>query len=547
MRSRTGVPADAIWQQLSERAAALQDTHLAQMFADQPDRFAQLSCRAGPLLLDLSKQRVDVQTLDLLGRLADARDMRGWINRLFAGEPINHTEQRAAMHWALRVPPEQPSPVQQQVQEQLERMTRLVERIHAGQWRGVTGEVITDVVNIGVGGSDVGPMMVCQALDDAADERAVRIHFVSSMDGSQLSNLLHQLRAHSTLFIISSKSFTTIDTLYNAGTARAWLQRTLGTAPAVIGCHFIGVSSAVEKMTQWGIPSANQLALWDWVGGRFSLWSSIGLPIALRIGMKGFRELLAGAHQMDEHFRTAPWSENVPVLMALIGVWNTNILSIHAHAVLPYDGRLKHLPAFLSQLEMESNGKSVTRDGEPVSTGTCPVLWGEVGPNAQHAFYQLLHQGTEPVTCDFIAPARRYHEVRHDAAAAELIGQHHLALANCFAQSRLLAFGEAALPADEQLPMHMRYHGNQPSTTLLLDQLDPFSLGALLAAYEHKVFAQAVIWQINPFDQWGVEMGKRIATDTLELIKGSGRASGMDSSTLGLIQAAGAAFTSKDA
>ena len=386
MRSRAGVPADTVWQQLSEQAAALQAIHLAQMFADQPDRFSRLSRRAGPLLLDLSKQRLDAHTLELLARLADVRDLRGWINRLFAGEPINHTEQRAAMHWALRVPPQQSSPAQPQVQEQLERMSRLVERIHARQWRGVTGEVITDVVNIGVGGSDLGPMMVCRALDDAADERAVRTHFVSSMDGSQVSGLLHQLRPHSTLFIISSKSFTTIDTLYNAGTARAWLQRSLGDDPAVVGCHFIGVSSATEKMGQWGIPRTNQLSLWDWVGGRFSLWSAIGLPIALRIGMKGFRELLAGAHQMDEHFRSAPWTDNVPVLMALTGVWNTNILGIHAHAVLPYDGRLKHLPAFLSQLEMESNGKSVTRDGEPVPTGTCPVLWGEVGPNAQHAF-----------------------------------------------------------------------------------------------------------------------------------------------------------------
>jgi glucose-6-phosphate isomerase len=536
MRSRNGVPVDTVWNQLTEQATVLKGTHLAQMFAEQPDRFAHLSRRAGPVLLDLSKQRLNVDTLEWLASLADVRDLRGWINRLFAGEPINHTESRAAMHWALRVPQENMSPVQTQVQQQLARMEVMVERLHACQWRGVTGEVITDVVNIGVGGSDLGPMMVCRALDDAADARAVRTHFVSSMDGSQVSHLLHQLRPHSTLFVISSKSFTTVDTMYNAGTARAWLQRALGEDPAVIGCHFIGVSSATDKMSQWGIPVANQLGLWDWVGGRFSLWSTIGLPIALRVGMKGFRALLAGAHQMDEHFRTAPWTDNVPVLMALTGVWNTNILGIHAHAVLPYDGRLKHLPAYLSQLEMESNGKSVTRDGEPVPTGTCPVLWGEVGPNAQHAFYQLLHQGTEPVTCDFIAPARRYHEGRHDAAAAELIAQHELALANCLAQSRLLAFGEAALPPGEQLPMHMRYHGNQPSSTLLLDELDPFSLGALLAAYEHKVFAQAVIWQINPFDQWGVEMGKRIATDTLALIRRRDPGKDMDASTRGLIQ-----------
>lgn len=535
MRNRHGVPDDDVWRQLTSHAAVLESSHLAELFAADPDRFSRLSRRAGPLLLDISKQRLTAETLSLLAALADTRDLRGWIDRLFAGEPINHTEQRAAMHWALRVPSGSSSPVQNAVQQQLERMARIVERLHAGQWRGVSGEVITDVVNIGVGGSDLGPMMVCAALDDAADSRALRTHFVSSMDGSQVSNLLRQLRPHNTLFVISSKSFTTVDTLYNAGTARAWLQRALGDDPAVVGCHFIGVSSSPVKMSEWGIPEDNQLTLWDWVGGRFSLWSTIGLPIALRIGMDGFRALLDGANRMDEHFRAAPWLDNVPVLMALTGVWNTNCLGIHAHAVLPYDGRLKHLPAYLSQLEMESNGKSVTRDGEPVPTGTCPVLWGEVGPNAQHAFYQLLHQGTEPVTCDFIAPARRYHDVRHDAAAVELVAQHELALANCFAQSRLLAFGEAALPPGDQLPLYMRYHGNQPSSTLLLDELDPFSLGSLLAAYEHKVFVQAVIWQINPFDQWGVEMGKRIATETLAMIQNGGELA-MDSSTSGLIR-----------
>lgn len=534
MRDRSGVPDDPVWRQLIAHAEMLRSSHLAELFQARPDRFSLLSRRAGPLLLDISKQRLTDETLSLLSALADARDLRGWIDRLFAGDAINHTEQRAAMHWALRMPEDAHSSVHSEVQQQLARMELIVDRLHACQWRGVTGEVITDVVNIGVGGSDLGPMMVCRALDDAADERALRIHFVSSMDGSQVSHLLRQLRPHSTLFVISSKSFTTVDTLYNAGTAKAWLQRALGDDASVIRCHFVGVSAKPEKMSEWGIPADNQLCLWDWVGGRFSLWSAIGLPIALRIGMKGFRDLLAGAYRMDEHFRSAPWLENVPVLMALTGIWNTNCLGIHAHAVLPYDGRLKHLPAYLSQLEMESNGKSVTRDGDPVPTGTCPVLWGEVGPNAQHAFYQLLHQGTEPVTCDFIAPARRYHEERHDAATAELLAQHELALANCFAQSRLLAFGEAALPPGDQLPMHMRYHGNQPSTTLLLDELDPFSLGSLLAAYEHKVFAQAVIWQINPFDQWGVEMGKRIATETLSLIQGEAGVE-MDSSTAGLI------------
>jgi glucose-6-phosphate isomerase len=536
MRVRPGVPSDTVWQVLSEHAAHIRQTHLAELFALDPSRFATLSRRSGPLLFDFSKQRVTPETLQLLSTLADSRDLRGWIHRLFAGEKINQTEDRAAMHWALRVPADQLSPVQDEVQQALSDMERIVGRLHARQWRGVTGEVITDVVNIGVGGSDLGPMMVCRALEDAVEGEAIQLHFVSSMDGSQVSHLLRRLRPQNTLFVISSKSFSTVDTLYNAGTARAWLQRALGDDPTVVGCHFVGISANEQRMTQWGIPLANQLRLWDWVGGRFSLWSTIGFPIAVRIGMSGFRALLDGAHAMDEHFRTSPWLDNIPVLMALIGIWNTNCLNIHAQAVLPYDGRLKHLPAYLSQLEMESNGKSVTRDGEPVATGTCPVLWGEVGPNAQHAFYQLLHQGTEPVTSDFIAPARRYHNVPHDAAAAELVAQHELALANCFAQSRLLALGEAALPADEQLPLYMRYHGNQPSSTLLLDELEPFALGTLLAAYEHKVFAQAVIWQINPFDQWGVEMGKRIATETLSRIQGQTQAS-TDCSTDGLINA----------
>jgi glucose-6-phosphate isomerase len=536
-RARPGVPSDTVWRALSEHADRIEQQHLAELFALDPGRFADLSRRCGPLLFDFSKQRLTADTLKLLVALADSRDLRGWIHRLFAGEKVNQTEDRAAMHWALRVPAAHPSPVQEEVQRALADMERIVGRLHARQWRGVTGEVITDVVNIGVGGSDLGPMMVCRALEDAVEGEAIQLHFVSSMDGSQVSHLLRRLRPQNTLFVISSKSFTTVDTLYNAGTARAWLQRALGDDATVVGCHFVGVSANAERMTDWGIPPANQLRLWDWVGGRFSLWSTIGFPIAVRIGMAGFRALLEGAHAMDEHFRTTPWLDNIPVLMALIGIWNTNCLNIHAQAVLPYDGRLKHLPAYLSQLEMESNGKSVTRDGDPVTTGTCPVLWGEVGPNAQHAFYQLLHQGTEPVTCDFIAPARRYHNVPHDAAAAELVAQHELALANCFAQSRLLALGEAALPADEQLPLYMRYHGNQPSSTLLLDELEPYALGALLAAYEHKVFAQAVIWQINPFDQWGVEMGKRIATDTLSRIQGGHAGQDMDSSSRGLIDA----------
>lgn len=531
-----------IWRVLADHADTMKDEHLAELFAKDPQRFNKLHCECGPLLFDYSKQRLTSQTLTNLFELARQSKLDDWINRLFAGETVNCTEQRPAMHWALRLPAEAScvvdgQDINAQVQEQLRRMDRIVGKIHAGQWRGVTGEVVTDVVNIGVGGSDLGPLMVSDALCDSAIPTSSRltVHFASTMDGSQLSQLLRELNPHSTLFIISSKSFTTIDTLSNAETARQWLQRTLGNRSGVLHCHFLGVSSAAAKMTEWGISEENQLQIWDWVGGRYSLWSAIGLPIALTVGMDGFRHMLAGAHLMDEHFRTAPWESNLPVLMAMIGVWNTNVLGINAQAILPYDGRMKHLPMYLEQLEMESNGKSVTRDGQPVEHNTCPIIWGDVGPNAQHAFYQLLHQGTEAVTCDFIMPARRYHEA-HDQPMEELAAQHELAVANCLAQSRLLALGDAALKNPEDMPSYKRYRGNQPSSTLLMNELTPYSMGALIAMYEHKVFVQSVIWDINPFDQWGVEMGKRLAVDTLACIRReTDEMEGADSSTAGLL------------
>jgi glucose-6-phosphate isomerase len=328
-----------------------------------------------------------------------------------------------------------------------------------------------------------------------------------------------------------------VDTLHNAKTARQWLARGLGLDfdnASLLRCHFIGISANAERMSTWGITPYNQLQFWDWVGGRYSLWSAIGLPIALTVGMEGFRELLAGAHDMDQHCRTQPWQDNLPVMLALVDVWNINFMKISARAVLPYDGRLKHLPAYLEQLEMESNGKSVSRAGEPVEYDTCPVIWGEVGPNAQHAFFQLLHQGTQPIACEFLMTARRYTEDMHSEAAAELDAQHALSNANCLAQSRLLALGERALDLKVALPPYKRYHGNQPSTTLVLDELSPRVLGALLAMYEHKVFVQAVIWGINPFDQWGVEMGKMIATDMLAVLADPESASGLDASSMAL-------------
>ncbi|MFW1911283.1 glucose-6-phosphate isomerase [Acinetobacter ursingii] len=522
-----------------------QQLRLTELFEQDSQRFEKFSVQFDQLSFDYSKHRIDQTSCDFLFQYANEKSLKDWIKRLFTEEKINYTESRAAMHWALRLPkhdlhyPE----LAQLVHSQLDRMYQLVEKIHAGQCRGSTGEVIQDVVNIGVGGSDLGPLMVSHALSDykVSTAKPLKVHFVSTMDGSQLSELLHQLRPETTLFIISSKSFGTIDTLSNAQTVRQWLEKALGSHQSVVQHHFVGVSTKPEKMTEWGIAKENQFLLWDWVGGRYSLWSCIGLPIALQIGVEGFKQLLAGAYTIDQHFQKAPFEQNIPVLMGLLGVWNNNFLNIQTHAVLPYDGRLKYFASYLQQLEMESNGKSIQRNNEKVDLNTCPIVWGEVGPNAQHAFYQLLHQGTHAVSCDFIAPVQRYNanQFTYAESAEALIEQHHLALSNCLAQSRLLAFGNQALNADElaQLPLYKQYEGNQPSSTILLQELSPYSLGMLIALYEHKVFVQSVIWNINPFDQWGVEKGKEIANQLLPILSGKEKdLSQLDASTQGLIK-----------
>ncbi|WP_180000047.1 glucose-6-phosphate isomerase [Acinetobacter sp. YH12239] len=519
--------------------------HLRDFFQQDSNRFQNCAIHFEPLIFDYSKQRVDRAVLDALVNLAQSCDLSGWIKRLFSEERINYTESRAAMHWALRLPQDHAghSQIANQVHQQLDRMYALVEKIHMGQYRGASGEVIQDVVNIGVGGSDLGPLMVSHALSDfkQTTQKPLNVHFVSTMDGSQLSDLLHKLRPETTLFIISSKSFGTIDTLSNAQTARLWLEKALGEELAILKHHFIGVSTKPEKMTEWGISNENQLLLWDWVGGRYSLWSCIGLPIALSIGVEGFKQLLAGAYAIDQHFQSTAFSHNIPVLMGLLGVWNSNFLAMKTHAVLPYDGRLKYFAAYLQQLEMESNGKSVQRNGEKTALDTCPIVWGEVGPNAQHAFYQLLHQGTQAVSSDFIAPIKRYNGDQYTYVdnAEALKQQHYLALSNCLAQSRLLAFGNDALNHQELegLPLYKQYEGNQPSTTILMNELNPYSLGMLIALYEHKVFVQSVIWNINPFDQWGVEKGKEIANQLLPILNGEQNdLSKLDASTQGLIQ-----------
>ncbi|GAB3048774.1 glucose-6-phosphate isomerase [Acinetobacter apis] len=523
----------------------IEKIHLNELFQQNDNRFKAFSLSFDGLTFDYSKQRINADVLKQLIAFANEQQLSTWIGKLFSEQTINYTEQRAAMHWALRLPQsDQRHPkLADQVHEQLEKMYALVRKIHQGHYRGSTGEVIQDVVNIGVGGSDLGPLMASHALSDfkVQTKTPLKIHFVSTMDGSQLCDLLHQLRPETTLFIVSSKSFGTIDTLSNAQTARIWLERALGKQDKVIKSHFIGVSTKPEKMSAWGIHPDNQFKLWDWVGGRYSLWSCIGLPIALTVGVEEFKSFLAGAYAIDEHFQHAPFEKNIPVLLGLLGVWNTNFLNMQTHAVLPYDGRLKYFASYLQQLEMESNGKSTQRNGQKTLESTCPIVWGEVGPNAQHAFYQLLHQGTHDVSCDFIAPIKRYNAEHFTYAqnAESLIVQHHLALSNCLAQSRLLAFGNDVLAQDEinHLPAYKQYEGNRPSTMMLIDELNPYNLGMLIALYEHKVFVQSVIWNINPFDQWGVEKGKEIANQLLPVLnRATDDLSSFDDSTRGLLE-----------
>ena len=504
------------WQKLQQLAQ--HPWSLTQLFADQSDRARKFSVTVEGIYFDYSKQCLDQNVKEALIELANACDLKQKIARLYQGDKVNSSEDRAALHTALRLPKtaqlsHQGVDVVAEVHDSLEKAAVMVDRIRNGIWRGYSGKAITDVVNIGVGGSDLGPVMTNTALDEWADS-TIKVHFVSNMDGTQLGSLLERLNPETTLFIISSKSFGTVDTLSNAQTARAWLFSTGASQATLLRRHFIGISANPERVSAWGIPEEHQLKLWDWVGGRFSMWSAIGLAVAIRIGTKQFNEMLQGAYAMDQHFAQADFEQNLPVLLGLIGVWNSTFLEINAHTVLPYDGRLKYFPSYLTQLEMESNGKSVTHDGQPVNYATCPILWGEIGSNAQHAFYQLLHQGTQKVSCDFIACVNYYQE----SEAGELKHQHALSLANCLAQSRVLAFGNDALaPKPDQaasdLDKFKRYRGNQPSTTILLDELTPRSFGALIALYEHKVFVMASIWDINPFDQWGVEMGKQVANE----------------------------------
>ncbi len=495
--------------------------------------------------LDFSKQLITPEIQQGLMKLCVEASLKTKISQLFSASPINTTENRSVAHWLLRGHSGS-DPVTREwyteVKQSLDKMAVLVDKIHSGHWRGFSGKAIKDVVNLGVGGSELGPLSVIHTLSDTklTVTNPVNVHFASSIDGSQLSILLEELNPETTLFLLSSKSFTTIDTFSNAETAKKWLTQFCSDEVVVINQHFIGISSKPGKMTAWGLAENNQLLFWDWVGGRYSLWSAIGLPIALKIGMQGFNDLLAGAHAVDEHFLAADFEKNLPVLLAMTGIWNINFLNIRQHAVLPYDGRFKYFPQYLQQLEMESNGKSVTGLGETVNYSTCPVIWGEVGPNAQHAFYQLLHQGTQKVSSDFIAVINRYDHLEKSESNFNLKYQQLLCLSNCLAQSRVLLFGDDVIARDdnqEETPIYKRYPGGQPSTTILIDKLTPYSLGQLLALYEHKVFVQSIIWDINPFDQWGVELGKVMANETFAWLNNDEKKNraGIDQSTRMLI------------
>lgn len=532
---------EAAFVSLGEQADKMSNTTLRELFADDPDRFEKFSARTGDLLLDYSKTKIDLKTLDLLFELARAADLEQRRSAMFAGEKINTTEERAVLHTALRNRSDRPvlvdgHDVMPDVRAVLDAMADFSEAVRSGELVSSSGAPFTDVVNIGIGGSDLGPVMATLALAPCHD--GPELHYVSNVDGAHIADTLEKLDPATTLIIVASKTFTTIETMTNAATARRWIADTLGEE--AVGQHFAAVSTALDKVAAFGIDRSRVFGFWDWVGGRYSIWSAIGLPLMIAIGPDAFNDFLEGAHAIDLHFQEAPLDQNLPVLMALIGVWHRDVVGYSARAVLPYDQRLARLPAYLQQLDMESNGKRVRLDGSPVDRETGPLVWGEPGTNGQHAFYQLLHQGTTVIPCEFLIAAHG-HE-------SDLQQHHDLLMANCLAQSEALMLGRtleeatALLTASghskedvERLSPHKVFPGDRPSLTLVYDRLTPFALGRLIALYEHRVFVEGVIWGINSFDQWGVELGKELATALLPMVKGQASADKKDASTRGLL------------
>ena len=541
------ITATASFQALQAHSAAARQWQMRQLFADNPRRFSQMTVDAAGLKLDFSKNRLDAETLGLLTDLARERGVEARRDAMFAGEKINLTEQRAVLHTALRAPRGgalvvDGRDVNADVHAVLDQIKDFTARVRNGSWLGYTGKPISDVVNIGIGGSDLGPKMACLALRSYANP-GLEMHFVSNVDGHDIEAVLAKVDPETTLFIIASKTFVTAETMLNANTARAWFL--LEGEQADLARHFVAVSTNTEAIKEFGIDPANMFPFWDWVGGRYSVWSSIGLALALAVGFEYFSDFLAGAHAMDQHFRSAPLERNMPVLLALVGFWNRQFLDCASLSIAPYHQDLSRFPAYLQQLDMESNGKRVTRNGAAVDVPTCPVVWGECGTNAQHAYFQLLHQGSDVTPIDFIAALRATHD---------LPGHHDALLANCFAQSEAFMTGKSGdeVRADllaqgmepariAALAPHKTFPGNRPSNTILMDQLTPPALGALIALYEHKTFVQGVLWDVNSFDQWGVELGKVLAKNIQAELAGQARPERHDSSTNGLIELAKAA------
>ncbi|WP_153914098.1 glucose-6-phosphate isomerase [Shewanella sp. TC10] len=536
----THLTQSSTWQQLSQNAAAL--PHMRELFAQNPARFEQLSVKDCGLLLDYSKNRVDDETLSLLFKLAKEADLPNKISAMFNGDIINNTEGRAVLHTALRSKPEQVimaegSNIVPEVQQTLAKMTQFVESVQLGEWKGYTGKTITDVVSIGIGGSFLGPKIVSQALRPYW-VKGLNCHFVANVDASSICEKLKNLNAETTLFVMSSKSFGTQETLTNTLSAKDWFLAN-GGSQSDVAKHFVAVTSNVAKATDFGIDAKNIFPMWDWVGGRYSLWSAIGLPIALLVGMDNFKQLLDGAHQMDNHFANTPLEQNMPVITGMLSVLYGNFHNAQSHVVLTYDHYLRGLPAYFQQLDMESNGKSVMLDGTEVDFSTGPVIWGGEGTNGQHAYHQLLHQGTALIPADFIMPIQSHNP----------LGEHHNQLAsNCFGQTQALmqgrTFDEALAELSGQnlsdtekalISKHKVMSGNKPSNTILMDKLTPTTLGSLIALYEHRTFVQGAIWQINSFDQWGVELGKLLGNDVLDRIGAENDASELDCSSNALI------------
>jgi glucose-6-phosphate isomerase len=525
------------WKALQAHRKAIGDLHLRSLFADDPARGERLTAEAVGIYLDYSKNRITDETVTLLCRLAEECDLRGRIDAMFRGDKVNVTENRAVLHVALRVPRGTSimvdgKDVVPEIHAILDRMADFSNRVRGGEWTGHTGKRVRNVINIGIGGSDLGPVMAYEALRHESD-RGLTFRFVSNVDGTDLVEATHDLDPAETLFIVSSKTFTTLETMTNAESARQWLLAGLGGTVKAVARHFVAVSTNAAAVSEFGIDTANMFGFWDWVGGRYSMDSAIGLSTMLAIGPGNFRALLDGFHQMDEHFRTAPFERNLPVLLGLLTIWYTNFLGAETVAVLPYEQYLKRFPAYLQQLTMESNGKRVTREGAPVPYATGPIYWGEPGTNGQHSFYQLIHQGTRLIPCDFIAFAQTLNP----------LGRHHdMLVANVFAQTEALAFGKTpeevkAEGTPDRLVPHRVFPGNRPSNTILADRLTPETLGKLVALYEHSVFTQGAIWDVDSFDQWGVELGKALAQRIIpEVESQTGPALDHDSSTNALIR-----------